>query len=108
MDKITTYRAFDGTTFDSESECMEYERKKITSDFSEKATEIIKYLKHNKLAILSFLTRIKHYCATFGEIGTCNGCIFADENKCCIFGDMPESIDIGALLDLTKEDNKDE
>lgn len=108
MNKVTTYVAFDGTTFNNESECLRYEQNKIASDTSEKAQEIIEYLRCNRLTIFSLLTMIKHYCAYFGEAGTCKGCIFADENDSCNFGDMPESIDIEALVDLTREDNEDE
>lgn len=107
MDKITTYRAFDGTTFDSESECLQYERKKIVDNNSKKAQEISEFMRSNKMVIYSFLSKVKSYCACFGEMGTCNGCFFADRNRNCAFGDIPEGIDIEAILNLIEE-NEDE
>ena len=107
MEKITVYRAFDGSEFNTELECVKYEKKKAIDDSADKAHEIIEIMKNNHATVFRLLGKIREYCAYFGELGTCKGCMFTDEYDCCLFGDMPESIEVQAIMDLVKE-NEDE
>ena len=78
MEKIVTYRAYDGKEFDSYADCMEYEDK-IKQDFRNTINkDMIDFIANNKNMIIWILTKLKTYCGGF--IG-CNGCIFDGAHK---------------------------
>ena len=100
MKKIEKWEAVDGTIFNTEEECIEYESKsaKITTihKLAESLPDLDKFI--NCLQLISLHCDNCIDCKEF--------CPFVDEYKGCIFTDFPNSWNIDEITKLfTKIDN---
>ena len=77
---IKTYIATDGTEFDTEEDCLYYEKEQAEKTLSR---EEAKFILNNFNVLSDVYNIINRVCRCSDD---CTGCLFRDQYKECIFG----------------------
>jgi heterodisulfide reductase subunit C len=101
MKVVNRYEAIDGTIFDNEEQCLEYEKAYKMNVGIAKFTDIVSLVRDNP-SIIEFLNMMRDYCKMQED---CDNCFLCDSN--CPIAEYPYEWKVDKFVKFVDKFNKE-